>query len=299
MTDQGSPKTMKAFLRSIAHAIAPDATDALTRYRGRRAGARQEAEAWRPRIADVLACPDNAKLEHHREAGRVRRGVQTMFNGVRVTAGGYYGPNVTRMLRLNRGSHEPQEELVFAEVLRRLAPGGRMVELGAYWGFYSLWFAKEIPNSRVWLVEPDRANLQVGKRNFSINAMSGSFCNAAVGATSAEGDPAQVCVDDFLRRNGIEHLEILHADIQGAEVDMLKGAQASLSAKAIDFIFISTHGEDLHRDCVEALLGHDYEVPVSVRPAQSYSFDGLIVAHPRGTVQSPLPLPSLKPDRNV
>ncbi len=290
------PSKLKALLRGIVSAVSPRAADAITQYRSRRAGAQNAADDWEARISDVLACPDNRDLPRHPDAGSVNQGVQTMFNGVRVVVDGYYGAGVTRMLRKNLGSHEPQEELVFADVLRRLDPGSTMVELGAYWGFYSLWFAKEVPGARMWLVEPEAENLAVGQRNFAINEAEGHFHRAFVGSKSEAGETPQICVDDFLAANGIDHLQVLHADIQGAEVEMLRGAHSYLSTKRVDFIFISTHGEELHHECVATLLGFGYQVPVSVRPAQSYSFDGLIVAHAAQTLTPRLPLPSLKPD---
>lgn len=294
MSSSGITEVAKRILKRALYFAFPETADALNRRRHAFAGARREAREWQRRINDVLACPDNARLHRHPLAGTIRDGRQTMLNGLQVVADGYYGPIVTRMLELNRGSHEPQEELVFAEVLRQLPAGATMVELGAYWGFYSLWFTSRLPGGRAWLVEPEATNLEVGRRNFLINGLDAEFHLASVGAVSAAGEPEQICLDDFLAARGISQLDILHADIQGAELDMLRGARRSLSARTVRVIFISSHSEELHRDCVEFLRGCDYEVPVSVRPAQSYSFDGIIVAHAANALREPLPLPSLK-----
>lgn len=280
----------KRIVRSLAYRLAPRMAAAAARARSRRLERRQ----WQSRIEEVLACPDSNKLQRHPGAGRITGDLQTLFNGVKVVADGYYGAGMTELLRRNRGSHEPQEELVFGEVLRRLAQGARMIECGAYWGFYSLWFAREIPHSRVWLIEPEAPHLDVGRRNFETNGLTAEFTQALVGRNSSV---SQVCIDDFLTRHTIDRLQVLHADIQGAEVEMLHGAAAALAAQRIDFVFISTHGEDLHQECVEILNGFDYDVAVSVRPCESYSVDGLIVGHRRGIVTAPLPLPSLKPQR--
>ena len=48
------------------------------------------------------------------------------------------------MLLENKGVHEPQEEKAFLEVLNYVEKGSTMIELGSYWGFYSLWFNKKI-----------------------------------------------------------------------------------------------------------------------------------------------------------
>ena len=217
-----------------------------------------------------------------------------LFNGLRVTVDGYYGVGMTRLLRRNRGSHEPQEELVFADALRRLKPGATMVECGAYWGFYSLWFARDVSQARAWLIEPDAAHLEVGRRNFEANGLHATYVRALVGRRPEAGEPRTVSIDDFAVEQGIDQLNLLHADIQGAEAEMLEGAAGLLGAGRIDFAFISTHGEDLHQKCVQRLREFGYEVPVSIGPEMSYSVDGLVVGHRPGLVDSPLASPSSK-----
>ncbi|MCC6212388.1 MAG: FkbM family methyltransferase [Burkholderiales bacterium] len=264
-------------------------------WRSRRACERAEDAEWSARTAVALACPDNARIPRHPRAGSVSGGYLTMFNGARVLVDGYYGAHMTRLLRANLGSHEPQEELVFAEVLRQLRPGACMLECGAYWGFYSIWFLLQAEGGEAWLVEPEREHLEIGRANLRANNVSARTCRALVGRQSAPGAPETVSVDDFMRRERIARLDILHADIQGAELDMLAGAESALQAKAIDFLFISTHGDDLHEDCARSLGAHAYEMQVSIPPAQSFSVDGLIVACRPGALRGALPVPSLRP----
>lgn len=110
------------------------------------------------RIAATVACTDADGLERVAGAGDVieRDGerVQIMHNGVLVTEGGYYGVLSSEIIRCLRGVHEPQEEVVFDAVLRRLAATRAvdrppvMVELGSYWAYYSLWFLDSFPDGR-------------------------------------------------------------------------------------------------------------------------------------------------------
>lgn len=276
--------------------VSPRLVRTIVEARAARVAAKRERENWRDRISDAVACPDNARLPRVRGAGAIHRGRQRMFNGLLVEASGYYGPGMTELLRRNRGSHEPQEEAVFAEVLRRLPAGARMIECGAYWGFYSMWFAREVVDAKVWLIEPESANLDVGRRNFALNGLHGDFAQAFVGAASSTTEPVpRICIDDFLSAHRIEHLDILHADIQGAEVEMLQGAARTLAGRVVDYVFISTHGADLHALCAERLAASRYPVAVSIRPDESYSFDGLLVAHREGLPAAPLLQPSRKP----
>ena len=75
-----------------------------------------------------------------------------------------------------------------------------MVECGAYWGFYSLWFARDVPGGIAGLIEPNAANLETGRRNFrGTDLRAAAFIESAVGQASAEGKPSAVSIDDFLR----------------------------------------------------------------------------------------------------
>ena len=105
------------------------------------------------RVLLTVACRDADVIPKVEGAGEVvdRDGVtvQVMHNGVVIEEGCYHGPWMTEIIRSLRGHHEPQEELVFDRILRRLQadrahPPG-MIEFGSFWGYYSLWFAHEFP----------------------------------------------------------------------------------------------------------------------------------------------------------
>jgi hypothetical protein len=242
---------------------------------------------WYVRTRDVMASPDNDFIPRVANAGGFVDGCQVMHNGLRIVPGSYYGKPVGKMLELNKGVHEPQEERAFGEVLQHIPAGGVMLELGAYWSFYSMWFCQVVKEARCFMVEPEGENLEFGKKNFAVNGLSGEFVQGFVGSASRTGGSGtpQIGVDDFLAERGIAHLNILHSDIQGFEMEMLKGAARSLAAKAVDFVFISTHSNDLHRSCVQTLQGHGYRILADADLNDSYSFDGLIVASAPGVAE--------------
>jgi hypothetical protein len=235
---------------------------------------------WRSRIDEAIACPDNAFIPRVPDAGKLQRGFVIMHNGLRVSGLGYYGSGNMNLLLENRGVHEPQEERAFSEVLRHVPPSGAMLELGAYWGFYSLWFAHEVPGARSFLVEPEPENLKSGMLNFRENGHDAVFENAYVGARPgiAHNGTKVVSVDDFCQRHHIDQLAILHADIQGFEVEMLEGASRMLSNKKIMYIFISTHSTPLHRACIDLLRASGFVILASADLDDTFSIDGLIVA---------------------
>ncbi|MEO8276044.1 MAG: FkbM family methyltransferase [Thermoanaerobaculia bacterium] len=240
----------------------------------------QERGHWDARIADVLACPDNERLPRVADAGRIDGDFQIMHNGIKVAVDGYYGNGITRMLAANCGCHEPQEEVVFEAVVKSMPVGAVMIEVGAYWGFYSLWFLREVRESRVFLVEPAVENLAVGQRNFLANSASGDFTNAYIGReTGRAADGVEiVSVDSMAAAKNLSHVNLLHADVQGFEIEMLSGARQLLEQSKVDYLFISTHGAELHSECEQILKRFGYVVLVSIGLHETYSVDGIIVA---------------------
>lgn len=232
---------------------------------------------WRMRIDDAMSSPDNAKIPRCAKAGTIDGYVMTMHNGVRVCANGYYGSGNLNLLIENRGVHEPQEEYVFEEIVRLLPERPTMMELGAYWGFYSLSLLQSRPRAKCYLVEPEMANLASCKVNFWLNRRSGRFLMAAVGR-EPQDDPKVVTVDSLCATWGIKHLDILHADIQGYELQMIEGATTMLSQARVKYVFLSTHSDELHVGCREALRRHGYIIVTDANLQETFSYDGLIVA---------------------
>jgi hypothetical protein len=71
----------------------------------------------------------------------------------------------------------------------------------------------------------------------------------------------------------------LHADIQGFEVEMLQGAQGVLARRRVDYLFIATHSQAIHREVVDRLGAQGYRVEISSDfEDQSTSFDGFVFA---------------------
>ena len=184
------------------------------------------------------------------------------------------------MLVANRGVHEPQEERVFGEILRYVKPDSSMLELGAFWSFYSLWFMQCVANAKSYIVEPDATALSAGQLNLRLNNRNATFEQAYVGDPTSKSDDGTpfITVDNFCQRHAISHLAILHADIQYAELSMLEGAKGMLEGHHVDYVFISSHSNELHYQCVEALKRYGYMVLASADLEETYSYDGLIVA---------------------
>jgi Methyltransferase FkbM domain len=226
------------------------------------------------RFREVISDPLNLLIHRVPLAGLVEKNEVYLHNGNIVPldgAGAYYG-QFSQLLVLNRGVHEPLKEYVFQELLKNLPKTPLMIELGAYWGHYSMWIKKSRPKSTTILVEPDPANFLSGVRNFDRNGYEGEFIESFVGHGQLE-------IDEFLRSRSMDHLDILHADIQGYEVQMLEGCQKSLKECLIDHLFISTHSQELHMKTVSEIERVGYVLEVSSDfDNDTTSYDGFVFA---------------------
>jgi hypothetical protein len=227
------------------------------------------------RFREIIADPLNLLIERVPQAGCSDGTLVWLHNGLQVPVTkdySYYG-DFSRILVLNRGVHEPLEEYVFQEVLKHVSHTPVMLELGAYWAHYSMWLKLRRPAATSIMVEPDARALEAGRRNFALNNFSGEFIQEAVGR-------GYFGVDAFAIACDLGQLDILHADIQGYEVEMLAGASGLLTRHAISHLFVSTHSQELHGEVTSVLEGHGYRIEVSSDVEhETTSFDGFIYAN--------------------
>ena len=221
--------------------------------------------------------------------------VQVMHNGLRVAADGYCGAWMTRLIGRCRGHHEPQEERVFHEIVARMPAGATMIELGAWWSFYALWFLKDAPGRRAIALEPDPDRRAVGEANAARNGLVPRFVPGFVGATPApsaafaldDGRSIQVprwTVPQLLGEARWESLDLLHCDAQGAELAVLESCAGLLQQGRIRTVVISTHhhsitGDPLtHQRCLALIEACGGVVIGEHDVHESFTGDGLIAA---------------------
>ena len=252
------------------------------------------------RVRMTLSCRDTDPIQKVADAGEVieQNGerVQIMHEGTRVIADGYCGGWMTDVIRGLRGHHEPQEELLFHHLLTYVRPGSLMVELGSYWAYYTNGYLGAVPGSTALCVEPSAANLEVGRRNLALNGRTATFIQAFVGSPSTPlsnfSGHESLDMDAVLARVGGRPIEMLHMDVQGAELPFIESMRRAVAERKVRFIVVSTHHESVfstyqksstgstttHEDCVAALQSLGAKVFVDHNVFESYSGDGLIVA---------------------
>lgn len=276
-----------SFIKELVRFFIPDSASIILKQIGlarrrfkNHADAQMLAKAanFIERHREIISDPLNVAVKRVPNAGYLDSNKNVyLHNGIRVPVAGKfaYYEEFSDILVLNRGVHEPLEEFCFQQLMQNIhVPDDQMVmlELGAYWGHYSMWMKKEIPSSRVIMVEPDKHNIEVGKNNFRLNNLQGEFINEFVSSDDFS-------VDKFIEHSGISKLHLLHSDIQGFELEMLRDCKNSLSSNLIDYVFVSTHSSAIHEGCLAELMGHEYIIEVTSEPDHhTTSTDGFIFA---------------------
>lgn len=255
------------------------------------------------RAAMTIACKDADHIPRVANAGKSEqvngKKVQIMHNGLKVLQNGYQGEWEADVISKLKGIHEPQEEKVFYEVLKKVGDGSVMMELGSWWSYYSMWFLKHVKGSRAYCTEPDPENIKLGRANAGLNGFeeekdiffrqyaSGKKDNETIEFRTEDSKKIKVpirTVDSIVAEENIKKLTILHFDIQGAEQDTLKGCEQSIKQGKIRFIFISTHhysisgNPNIHQECMDFIKRNGGHIIASHTILESCSGDGLIVA---------------------
>ena len=258
-----------------------------------------KVQPGRFRIEMTAKCRDCDPIPKCEGAGEIieRDGkrLQIMHNGLRILADGYYGAEVTEIVSLLRGHHEPQEELAFYYLLRAIPAQASMLELGAYWSYYTLWFKKLCPDQRRAIaLEPVPEYLEMGKENARLNQLHVEFINGLIGDVSIRAVPfnhgsqklevRQYTLSEIFEVMKIDHLDLLHCDAQGAELAVILSSAALFRQNRIRFGVFSTHHHNISKDplthqrCLAALVELGGRIIVEHDVNESYSGDGLIVA---------------------
>lgn len=134
------------------------------------------------------------------------------------------------------------------EKFRQLRPGDVVLDAGAYPGDYALFAAARVgPSGHVYALEPDARNREIlqrnlrksGQRNVTVIAKglwhrTGTLQLAAAGlASSVKGTDTDQAImvttlDQLVQDLALEKLDVLKMDIEGAELEALQGAAATL-----------------------------------------------------------------------
>jgi hypothetical protein len=158
-----------------------------------------------------------------------------------------------------------------------------MIELGANWSYYSLLFKHIIGKNNTFniMLEADPEALKRGIHNFSINSCEGTFLNKMVGNEIYRIPELDMipCIqlENLCKEYNLNHIDILHSDIDCSEFDMLNQNKAFFEKKIAKYLFLLTHSEDLHNKCFEFLKNLKYDCILNHKDFNIGGQDALLI----------------------
>jgi FkbM family methyltransferase len=166
-----------------------------------------------------------------------------------------------------------------------------VVDVGAHIGLYTIITAKRVgPTGKVIAIEPDPENFKILKKNISLNQLSNvePLECAAYSAKKklklflpeVEGgrtifntviqDRVRSCndfleveantLDNILNENNVQRVNWIKIDVEGAELEVLKGASNVLKANKSIILLIEIHGRETYLQVINFLKAHDLHI---------------------------------------
>ncbi len=173
------------------------------------------------------------------------------------------------------GSHEYRKRILFEQTVR---PGDVVYDIGAHVGFYTLLASalvgtkgrviafEPLPDNLAFLHEHLRLNrrenvtvMEMAVSDFEGTAEFLAGDNTSTGHLAEKGTiPVRVVsLDKLVERGEILLPQVIKMDIEGAEGAALRGAR-KIFAEARPVLFLATHDETVHRECMDWLHSLDY-----------------------------------------
>lgn len=243
-----------------------------------------------------------------------------LFSDMREVAGGYgAGLKLIPMTGDREITLGTYEVPVQKALIENAEPGGVVYDVGANIGYFSLLAARRVgPKGQVYAFEPVARNAAAIERSARANSFDtvtvferavgaahgvtelnlarhiGGAMLASVGAPPdwrGSVDVEVVALDGFIDAMGLRPPSLIKIDVEGAEMDVLRGLTRTLEANAPVMIIElddldAAALESKARDLLAALSGLAYD---AARLAPSYSEAGWSVAHflatPRGAAR--------------
>ena len=254
---------------------------------------------WVKLAGQVTSCPEFSQLVFHPLAGKIEGDRQYFFDGSFTTYPWSTDDMNHKLCEWTKGAGEPQEILPFIKAVGRLPEDAVTFELGGGWAFYSVMVGTRRPKATMVIVEANPRLYEIARINMERNGLTGRyrlyhaavtekdgetlrFLEAGYGsAISAEGQYSvkTVSVDGVIDELRLSRVHIVHMDVQGEELKVLRGMRRALERRAVDHVFVGTHGHDLHIECEEFLNDQGYQTVRSLNQGDSVSGDGILICN--------------------
>ncbi len=175
------------------------------------------------------------------------------------------------------GSYEYQKQKALQQELKA---GDMVYDIGANVGFYSLLASVIVGGAgHVYSFEPSPENLRELRRHLELNRVENcTVLDAAVSSSDGEAvfdlsdhrckgrlaasgslRVRTATLDGLVSRKEIRPPNLMKIDIEGAELDCLRGASRVIQ-EFRPVIFLATHGPEIHAACIDLLAGWKYRL---------------------------------------
>ena len=205
--------------------------------------------------------------------------------------------NPIELALVRRGLLEPEDVGLFLSLLR---PGMTVLDVGANVGMYSLLSARRVgPTGRVHAFEPTPAVAASLRRNVALNGLGNvhvheaavsdaagratfylqdsSDCNTLAGGAGTPIRVRTVTLDDHVAAHGLDRVDVMKMDVEGAEVLALRGGGRLLAAADGPVLMLEFNPEALGAagsgvaELRGLLEGHGYEChPLGIQGGGRY-----------------------------
>ncbi|HEU4822679.1 MAG TPA: FkbM family methyltransferase [Nitrososphaeraceae archaeon] len=171
------------------------------------------------------------------------------------------------------------------EIVEQFSPkiGDIVIDVGAAFGFYTILASKRVgQQGKVVAIEPQPDSFEMLNRNIRLNKLANTrTLNYAVSSKkttlklystySVIQERARQnlqsyievradTLDDLLRRVGIDRVNWIKIDVEGAEYEVLTGAKEILYASKPISILVEIHGKDTYEPVIELLKSNNFNI---------------------------------------
>ena len=175
------------------------------------------------------------------------------------------------------GNYEYEKRIIFEKLI---SPGSIVFDIGANVGFYTLVASYLVgKEGKIYAFEPLKRNIAYLKKHLQLNKITNveifevavtnftGTANFAETESPAEGHLDKngniivptTSLEEIVRKQNLPYPKFIKIDIEGAELNALKGAKEIL-IKEHPTIFLSTHGKEIHTKCCEFLKSLNYKL---------------------------------------
>ena len=179
-----------------------------------------------------------------------------------------------KVLRILLGTYEAEQTALFFDTVR---PGWTVLDVGAHAGYYALLASDRVgPQGRVAAFEAHPRNAAFLREHVRLNRLAnvqvveaavarapgrarfGGGTGTGTGRLDPRGDfeVEAVSLDAFCAGPD-KGPDAVKLDVEGAELDVLEGSRQVLRG-ARPALFLSTHGPEVHRKCLDFLRPFGY-----------------------------------------